>query len=142
MARRLSCVVGVAAALLLWGVSAAQAQQAGSVTYEVTFEEVTDNCPQGGMSLNGDTVRIAAKGGKKIAVSISGVPTMNGTRGRGGKFKAEARGPAAIEGASGKFSVGGRANESEIQILFIVEYYRGKKPLCTQSWSAAGKRKR
>ena len=140
MARRLSCVLGVTATLLLWDASAVRAQNATSATYDVTFEEVTNNCPAGGMSLNSNQVRITAKGGKKISVDISGAPTMNGARGRGGKFKAEARGPAAIEGASGKFSVAGRANATEIQILFIVEFYRGKKPLCTQSWSAAGTR--
>ena len=142
MARWLSCALWATALVLLGDVPAAHAQRAATVTYDVTFEEVTNNCPSQSMSLDRGTVRIRAEAGKQVAVDIANAPTMKGTRGRGGKFKAEARGAAALEGATGKYSVAGRANEAEIQILFIVELYRGKKPLCTQSWSATGKRKK
>lgn len=141
MARKLSCLLAAATAVGVTASSGVNAQTPASVAYDVTFEEVTNNCPDQAMSLDRGTVRLVKKRGNKIAVEIPDAPRLDGTRGKAGKFKAEGAGPAAIAGTNGKFSVAGRADRERIQLSFIAELYRGKKPLCTQSWAAAGKRK-
>ena len=70
------------------------------------------------------------------------VPILSGTVSRGGKFQAEVkRGKTAISGVDGRYSIAGRVDGTAIQFLFIAEYYRADKPLCTQSWTATGARK-
>jgi len=111
-------------------------------SYAATFEEVVNNCPENGYKMDKGTVKIATGAGRKITVSVDGIPDMSGGWGRsGGKFKAEARGATKSAGVDGKFSMAGRVDADGIQALFIVELYRGDKPLCTQSWSVTGKAK-
>ncbi len=134
----LAAVLGVG---LLMAADVAVAQPKDS-SYAATFEEVVNNCPKNGYRLDKGTVRIATRTGRKITVTVAGIPNMNGSWGRsGGKFKAEARGATTSAGVDGKFSMAGRVDSDGIQALFIVELYRGDKPLCTQSWSVTGKQK-
>lgn len=113
-------------------------------SYAVTFEEVSNNCGVAGIGMNLGSAKVAVSqphGGHAVQVTIPSVPIMSGTASKGGKFRAVARrGKTAIQGVDGRFSVAGRVDRKGMRVLFIAEYYRGKKPLCTQSWNASGPR--
>jgi hypothetical protein len=133
------------AALLSVGVraSVAQPRQAPRVAgkYSATFQEVASNCSGMGMSLRSAPIELAQSGQRNVQVTVPGVPIMRGVVSRAGKFKAEAkRGKTATQGVDGRFSVAGRVDEKGIQFLFIAEYYRSGRPMCTQSWNASGPR--
>ncbi|SRR6266545_1043672 len=144
--RRLAALAGPAALaiLLLAGPPAsAQPGQAPRVAgkYAATFQEVANNCSGMGMSLRTATIELSQSGERSIQVTVPGVPIMRGTISGAGKFKADAkRGKTAIEGVDGRFSVAGHFDDKGIQFLFIAEYYRAARPLCTQSWNASGTR--
>jgi hypothetical protein len=109
--------------------------------YAATFREVANNCSDMGMSLRTATVELSQTRERDVQVSVPAVPLMRGVVSRAGKFKAEARrGKTAIQGIDGRFSVAGRVDDKGIQFLFIAEYYRGKNPVCTQSWNASGEK--
>lgn len=111
--------------------------------YKVKFEEVQNSCTNTGMTLDKSTVEITRGKRKRIDVTIPMVPLMKGVASKGGKFKAKAKlGTTAIKGVKGRFSVSGRVNDDVIQMVFIAEYFRGTKPLCTQSWNASGLKKK
>ena len=114
-------------------------------TYAVRFEEVSNNCGPAGIGMNLGSAKVAVSeshGGHAIQVTIPSVPIMSGTASKGGKFRAVARrGKTAIQGVDGRFSLAGRVDgKGSMKVLFIAEYYRGKKPICTQSWNARGPR--
>ena len=110
--------------------------------YQVKFEEVQNSCNGTGMSLHKAEIEIFRGKRKRIDVTVPMVPIMKGVASKGGKFKAKAkRGATAIKGVDGKFSVSGRVNDGVIQMVFIAEYFKGKQPLCTQSWNASGVKK-
>jgi hypothetical protein len=110
-----------------------------SGTYEVRFEEIASNCTETGMQLRKGEFTLAQDRGRKLEVSFPMTPVMYGKVNKDGKFRAEAKkGGTAIAGVDGRFSVAGRVNDRVIQLVFIAEYYRGKSPLCTQSWNASG----
>lgn len=107
--------------------------------YEVTFDEIANNCRETGMRLRKGTFTLAEKKDDALEVSFPMTPVMYGKLTRNGKFRAEAKkGGTAIQGVDGKFSVAGRVDDGVIQLVFIAEYFRGKTPLCTQSWNAEG----
>jgi hypothetical protein len=136
----LTAVVAALALLGAAGTSAAQgkAEQPIGGKYEVRFEEVQNSCSTTGMSLSRANIELTERA-RRVDVTIPMVPAMSGTVSKGGKFKARAkRGRTAIEGVEGSFSVAGRVSEGIIQLVFIAEYFKGKKPLCTQSWNASG----
>jgi hypothetical protein len=109
--------------------------------YAATFQAVANNCSGVGMSLRTATIELFQARDKDVQVTVPSVPIMRGVVSRAGKFKAEAkRGKTAIEGVDGRFSVAGRVDDKGIQFLFIAEYYRANKPMCTQSWNASGPR--
>jgi hypothetical protein len=109
--------------------------------YEVKFDEVANNCQGTGMNLRAATIELTEKR-KNLTLTIPLVPVMSGTIMGDGKFQAAARrGRTAIEGIDGKFSAAGRVDKGLIQLVFIAEYFRGKAPLCTQSWNVSGLRK-
>jgi hypothetical protein len=109
--------------------------------YAATFQEVASNCSGIGMSLRSSTVELSQSGERNVQVTLPSVPIMRGVVSRAGKFKAEAkRGKTAIQGVDGRFSIAGRVDDKGIQFLFIAEYYRGNRPMCTQSWNASGPR--
>ncbi len=111
-------------------------------TYAATFEAVSNNCSGTGMSLREAPVEISQSGERAVMVTVPSVPIMRGVVNRGGKFKADTKkGKTSIAGLDGRFSVAGRVDDKGIQLLFIAEYYRAGKPLCTQSWNASGPRR-
>ena len=106
-------------------------------TYDVKYDEVSNNCTQTGMSFTRGTLTIEAK--KEISVRIDMVPTMVGNEPRAGKLKAQSKlGPSVIQGLDGRFSVAGRVDDGVLQFVFVAEYYLKGKPLCTQSWNVSG----
>jgi hypothetical protein len=111
--------------------------------FEAQFEKVSDNCKDTtGMNLGTAVVELGEPKKGRVDVTVPMVPIMSGVVSRGGKFKAEVkRGKTAIEGVDGRFSVAGRVEGNSVQFLFIAEYYRGTKPICTQSWNATGSRR-
>lgn len=132
----LACVAAVLTAVL--AVSPAQAQSRPA-TYQVTFEKVASSCRNTGMSLSKAKVELARKG-KRLTVTVPMVPIMKGRAGKRSKFKAQARrGKTAIAGLDGKFRIAGEATRRTIEFVFVAEYYKGKTPLCTQSWKGKGK---
>jgi len=109
--------------------------------YKVKFSEVSNNCKRASINLENAAVSIDRVRGRAIRVTIPMVPIMRGAVRRGGKFRAKAKkGKTAIAGLDGRFSAGGRIDKKSIQFVFIAEYFRGKEPLCTQSWNASGTR--
>jgi hypothetical protein len=111
-------------------------------TYAGTFERVSSNCSETGMNLREAPIELAQSGERSMTVTVPSVPIMKGVVNRGGKFKADTkRGKTAIAGLDGRFSVAGRVDDKGIHLLFIAEYYKGDKPLCTQSWNASGPRR-
>ncbi len=109
--------------------------------YTASFQEVANNCSGIGMSLRSSTIELHQSGERNVQVTVPSVPIMRGVVSRAGKFKAEAkRGKTAIQGVDGRFSIAGRVDDKGIQFLFIAEYYRGNRPMCTQSWNASGPR--
>lgn len=121
----------------------AQAPQPPRVAgkYAATFQEVANNCSGMGMNLRAATIELFQAGERSVQVTVPAVPIMRGVVSKAGKFKAEAkRGKTSIQGVDGRFSVAGRVDDKGIQFLFIAEYYRGNRPLFTQSWNASGPR--
>ncbi len=109
-------------------------------SYKATFQEVSNNCNDTGMSFSKATITIR-KRGKKVDVKIPMVPVMAGSVSKGGKVRAKAKkGPISIRGLEGGFGVAGRAGKGTLQFIFIANFYQGKKPVCTQSWSVKGKK--
>ncbi len=109
--------------------------------YTASFQEVANNCSGMGMSLRTSSIELSQSGERNVQVTVPSVPIMRGVVSRAGKFKAEAkRGKTAIQGVDGRFSIAGRVDDKGIQFLFIAEYFRGNRPMCTQSWNASGPR--
>jgi hypothetical protein len=118
-----------------------QVQQAVG-DYVTKFEEVSNNCKNTGINLSKATVKLERVKGRSIALTVPMVPFLRGAVRKGGKFRAKAKkGKTAIAGVDGRFSAGGRVGDGKIQFVFIAEYFRGKEPLCTQSWNATGTKK-
>jgi hypothetical protein len=131
------------AVVVLSGGASAQTPPPARVAgkYAASFQEVANNCSGIGMSLRASTIELHQSGERNVQVTVPSVPIMRGVVSRAGKFKAEAkRGKTAIEGVDGRFSIAGRVDDKGIQFLFIAEYYRGNRPMCTQSWNASGPR--
>lgn len=135
---RFLTVAVLAATLALFSRSA---RADGTSTYQVTYLQVANDCNKDGLTLSKGEVVLKGGSGDTFTVTVPGVPVMKGTRTTSGKFKAESRGATDRPGVQGKFSSSGRASKGSLQMVFIVEFYRGKRPLCTQSWSATGKSK-
>ncbi len=107
--------------------------------FDAKFDLVSSNCKDTGMNLDRTAIELGEPGKGRVDVTIAMVPNMSGVVSRGGKFKAEAkRGRTAIEGLEGRFSIAGRVEGRTVQFLFIAEYYKDGKALCTQSWNASG----
>jgi hypothetical protein len=108
-------------------------------TYRTKFEQVANSCSGTGMNIASAVVDVSPSKGRNLSVTIPSVPLMRGVASRGGKFRASVkRGKTAIEGVDGRFSVAGRVEKGTIQFLFVAEYFRGTRPLCSQSWNASG----
>ena len=131
---------------LVVGGGAASAQPKGEAvrvagSYKASFSSVASNCDGVGMNISSAQVELHESAGRKVSVTIPAVPIMKGSDNRAGKFKASVkRGKTAIQGVDGRFSAAGRVAKDTLQLLFIAEYFKGDKPLCTQSWNASGPR--
>jgi len=127
----LASVVAVAGTALAAG--------GGSASYEVRYQQVADDCNGQGMTLEQGEVSVRQGAADDIEVALAGVGTLKGTRSANGRFKAQGVGSPRGD-LTAHLSASGRAGDA-IQMIFIAEFYRGKKPLCTQSWSGQGRRK-
>ncbi len=109
-------------------------------TYDVKYDEVSNNCTNVGMTFARGTLKIDQKKGA-LVVNIDLVPIMQGSEPKAGKLKATSKlGASVIQGLDGKFSVAGRVDDGVLQLVFVAEYYVKTKPLCTQSWNVSGLR--
>jgi hypothetical protein len=109
-------------------------------TYDVRYEEVSSSCEETAIVMNRGTLEIV-KRKAQLTVDIPRFPLMTGTPQRGGKVRAASKlAPSSIDGVDGKFSVAGRVDEGLISLVFIAEYYVGKKPLCSQTWNVSGQK--
>jgi hypothetical protein len=109
-------------------------------TYDVKYEEVANNCTTAntGIALQRGTLKVGKKG-KTVTVDIQRFELMSGSQAKGGKLKATSKvGMSPIDGTTAKASVAGRVEENLIELVFVVEFYVDKKPLCTESWNVSG----
>jgi len=110
-------------------------------TFEVKYEDVANNCTNTGIALARGTLKVDKKG-KTLQVDIQRFDVMTGVQAKGGKLRASSKvGMSPIDGTTAKASVAGRVEDGMIQLVFVVEFYVNKKPLCTQSWNVTGVRK-
>ena len=132
----------VTSVLLAMGSGVARADDAAVPgTYEVKYDEVSNNCTQTSTNLTRGTLEVGTKKGG-VTVDIERIPSMAGAAPKAGKIKAQSKlGPSNIEGLDGKFSVAGKADDGVIQLVFVAEYYLKGKPFCTQSWNVSGLKK-
>ena len=140
MFRTLSTFVTLAGVVLLGGTSIAAAQGNGS--YSVKYEQVADDCEGDGLTLGAGAAVAVSGANDKLVVTIAGVTPMRGRRAADGQFKALSQGPGAKPDLRGKYSVSGKTVRDSIEMVFIAQFYRGKRPLCTQSWTVSGARKK
>lgn len=133
-------VLGAMAATVTVHTAAADNKSDVVGTYDVKYDEVSNNCTDVGITFGRGTLDVLLKKGT-LVVDIERVPLMNGAAPRGGKLRAQSKlGPSSIQGLDGKFSVAGRVDNGVLQLVFVAEYYVKTKPLCTQSWNVSGLR--
>jgi hypothetical protein len=109
-------------------------------TYDVKYEEMSNNCTNVGMALGRGTLRIDIRAGSSLVVDIERIPIMSGVPAKG-KITAKSKlGPTSIQGLDGTFSVAGRVTGGDgvLQLVFVAEYQAKGKALCTQSWNVSG----
>lgn len=125
-------------AVVIAGSAFAQPRASQRSSYDVSYQSVADDCAGQGMALERGQVTLRQTG-EQVEIDVAGAGTLRGTRGAQGRFKAQ--GTGALRGdLESRLSVSGRA-DGQIQLIFIAEFYRGKKPVCTQSWSGQGRRR-
>lgn len=140
---RTSILVMVMAAAVLAGAGLASAQKKNEAApklgnYEAKFEEMANNCRDTGMNITKGTVKFEDKKGK-LLVTVPMTSSMWGRIDKSGRFQVKADlGGTGIAGVQGKFRASGRIDDGVLQMVFIAEYYKGKKPLCTKSWNVSG----
>jgi hypothetical protein len=120
--------------------SVAHADDNPGGTYDVKYEEMSNNCTNVGMTLGRGVLRIDVKTSTSLVVDIERIPLMNGVPAKG-KITAKSKlGPTSIKGLDGTFSVAGRFSGSDgvLQLVFVAEYQANGKALCTQSWNVSG----
>ena len=111
-------------------------------TYDVKYEEMSNNCTNVGMTLARGQLKIELRS-NVLTIDIERVPLMSGVPTKNGAVNAKSRlGPTSIQGLDGTFSIGGRVSGAEgmLQLVFVAEYQAKGKPLCTQSWNVTGLR--
>jgi len=116
----------------------ARADEPVTGAFEVTFEQIGNNCEHSISYPQHGAVKIDVKGGD-LQVDIERTPLMLGKPRKDGKINAKSRpGHTAVAGMDGVFTVAGRLREGMLSLTLIGEYQAGGKPLCTQSWSLSG----
>jgi hypothetical protein len=111
-------------------------------TYDVKYEEMSNNCTNVGMTLARGQLKIEVKS-NTLVIDIERVPLMSGIPTKNGAVNAKSKlGPTSIQGLDGTFSIGGRVsgNDGMLQLVFVAEYQAKGKALCTQSWNVTGVR--
>jgi hypothetical protein len=133
--------ITITAMAFLWTVvgSAAADDLAGS--YEVKFEQVSNNCEHPIAYPQQGSLKIEVHG-SNLQVDIERTPLMVGKLTKNGNISAKSRpGHTPIQGMDGVFSVAGRiTSEGTLSLVMIGEYQASGKPLCTQSWNLSGRR--
>jgi hypothetical protein len=112
-------------------------------TYDVKYEEMSNNCTNIGMALGRGTLKIETRSASNLIVDIERIPLMAGVPAKHGKITAKSKlGPTSIQGLDGVFSVAGRVSgpDGMLALVFVAEYQAKGKPLCTQSWNVSGVR--
>lgn len=130
-----------AVALAFMALARPAAAEGGEIagSYRIGFTQAADNCDDEALTLERSRLTIESQDGEGIAVKLPDVAAMRGKERANGQFRAEARSDdSPIDGTEAHYSVAGRVNEGEMRIVFIAEYYRDDKPLCTQSWGGEG----
>jgi|GEM_PF-5845071 len=118
---------------LLWATAAAAQPTTarGARNYVVRFKTIADDCKGARTKLSVAQVTFI-KGKRTASVWINGT-RLNG-KANARHFSMVKRRPGRAERISGSF----RGNK--IRMLMIMEYYRGKRPLCTRTWNGKGAR--
>lgn len=126
----------LAALLALPSVAAADTV---SGTYDVKYEDVSNNCPSPLRYVHGK-VEVKNTRGQAITVDIDRTPLMLGSTLKKNGLSAKSKsGPTMLEGMDGVFSVAGKITpEGLIDLMMIGEYSVKGKALCTQSWKVVG----
>jgi len=117
-------------------------------TYDVKYDEMSNNCTNVGMTLARGSLRIYLRSDKSggtssLIVDIERIPEMFGIPTKNGAINAKSKlGPTSIQGLDGTFRIGGRVSGGDgmLQLVFVAEYQAKGKPLCTQSWNVTGLR--
>lgn len=111
-------------------------------TYNVTYEDLANNCTQVSFTMTKGTLSISKKtASDRVTVRIPTLPSMKG-KSTDGTFRAKVkRGPTSIDGVEGKFSATGKVINGSLEMVLMAELYMDRKPLCTQSWNVKGTRK-
>lgn len=135
---RFPLATSVGVAILLTS-SIAAADVAG--TYDVKFEEVSNNCTSPLRYPHG-RLGVKVKSGSGITVEIDRTPKMQGSVTKAGKVSAKSKSESTpIGGMNGVFSVAGKITpEGMLSLVMIGEYTDASngRALCTQSWNVAG----
>jgi hypothetical protein len=111
-------------------------------TYEVKFEQVSNNCEHALSYPANSKIKIDVKGAE-LSVDIERTPLMVGKPSKNGKVSAKSPKPGhtPVQGMDGVFSIAGRVSaEGMLSLVMVGEYQTGGKPLCTQSWNVSGLR--
>tara|TARA_R110002096_G_scaffold44526_13_gene120542 strand:+ start:132733 stop:133218 length:486 start_codon:yes stop_codon:yes gene_type:complete len=120
------------AVLCLAVASPALAQEVGN--FKSTFTKVVDNCDKG-LDLTKASLTISKTEGS-VTVRIDALPPLVGKAGKRGKLRAEAKGKG--HGMDVRYGLNGRVSDGELQAVFVAEYFKGKTPVCTQSFRVVG----
>lgn len=108
--------------------------------YAVEFSKVVDNCGGKGLKLESATLKVS-QAGDTLTISIPNIPKLEGKVGRLGKLRANSQNIAMDKGMSSRFGINGRVTGNSLRGVFMAEYFKGNKALCTQSFSVKGKSK-
>lgn len=103
-----------------------------------TFEIVVDNCKGEGAKLDKATIAIT-QAGAVLTIKIPGLQDLKGEPGKRGKLRAKASGEADGKGIRGKYGFNGRIRSKKLRAVLVAEFFKGDKPICTQTWSVEGK---
>jgi len=134
----------VTAALLVAMMALQALAEDVSGAYDVKFEEMGTGCSPPPVALGRSKLVITNNPKKNsLTVNIETIPEMAGVPQKGGKITAKTTKqlPTTVQGLDGKYSIGGKIDDSGIvQLVFVAEYTRSdtKKPYCTQSWNVTG----
>lgn len=134
------CSAALGLVVLMVATPAYADDMAGS--YEVKFEQVTNNCEHPLAYPQHGTLKIETKG-SDVQVDIERTPLMVGKSIKPNKIKARSPKPGhtPVAGMDGVFSIAGRINpDGMLALVMNGEYLAAGKPLCTQSWNVTGVR--